>query len=169
MQDSMAVGQSPFQLGGVGTATSGVPITPPSPSLPSVVSAITRAHDHAQALYSQTAKASASLATIRSGLATLAGKGDLVSGEDVVNEAGKMVASGTHSPMEMATLLSDMPQGGPALASWVQGHLAKLAQNEQTVAPLHSVARHELGASGLRALAAHSVIPNLSQETSGNA
>lgn len=119
----------------------------------SLTSALAQAHQSASAMFDQTAQATSNIATVNSALERLSKLGDLVKDEDVVEEAGKLVATGTHSPVEMATLLSEMPQGSPAIANWIQQLYQQSTANMEKVAQLHNIARHEMGSSGLRLLA----------------
>lgn len=92
----------------------------------------------------------------RKGLEALTGLGDMIGPEDVVREAGKLVAGG-EDPLVMAGLLADMPQdGGPqAIQGWVAQHAMQAAQTEAMIQHTHALLGHELGVSALHVLQAH--------------
>lgn len=117
-----------------------------------IVAAMAQSHDHAKALYDRTSQAMEHLHDLGSKLSELGKLGDQVSPSNVIETAGDLVASGRFSPTEMAGYLVDMPPGGQALAGWVQQHLQNNQANLAQVKPMHELARHEMGASALRAL-----------------
>lgn len=124
------------------------------PMDPKTLSVLQGAHDTATGMFGMTSKAIQHLTQRIQGLDSLFKLGDAVSPEDVIGEAGKMVASGAHTPVEMAGVLADMPtSGGQALAQWVQGHMQEAQGMLQQVQSAHALARHEMGVSGLRLLA----------------
>ena len=112
---------------------------------------------HAEALFDKTSKARKDIGVLQSGLAKLMKLGDLVTPEDVIEQAGKLVAKG-FEPMILAGYLADMPEagGGEALAGWVAQHVQTADQNAQQIDQLHQQARHQLGTSSLSVLQAHS-------------
>lgn len=124
------------------------------PQDPRLLEALQMAHNSATGMFGMTSKAVQHLTQRYQGLQELYKLGDGVTAEDVIQEAAKLVSSGS-SPTEMAAALADMPQGGQALAGWVQQKLATTVQSMQKVQSAHAIARHEMGVSGLRLLAAH--------------
>lgn len=138
---------------------------------PDIGAALEKAHSMAKAMYKQTAKASAHLRSMNKALSGLAKMGDMVTPEEVVEAAGELVATGTHSPTEMATVLADMPQGGQALAAWIDQHLENNENMLGQLAQMHKLAQHEMGASALRLLLweGKNAPPNAAAEPQGPA
>src|SRR5271163_229728 len=120
---------------------------------------LTQVHDQARARFDATSKATKSVDQFQSGLGALSKMGDSVTPEDVIQEAGKLVAGG-QDPATLAGFLADMPSsGGQALAGWVEAHLQTVQQAEAQTAAAHGQARHALGVSALHGLIAHSLNP----------
>ena len=134
------------------------PSAPPADPIASLQSRLLASHAQARAAFDKTGSATTMLDRVRTGLTQLAALGDLVTPEDVVGEAGKLVAHGA-DPLALAGLLADMPQngGGQALAGWVNQHATVVAQREAQVAQAHAAAKHALGVSALHVLQAHGV------------
>lgn len=116
---------------------------------------VKQAHDTARAMFNRTSEAMKHLGTISAKLGDLAKLGDVVTPEEVLKAAGELVAGGTFTPHEAAVTLADMPDNGVALGGWVQQHLANTQELGQKLGQMHALARHELGASGMRLLAMH--------------
>lgn len=110
--------------------------------------------ERAHAVFGKLAEARSTLDKAREGLTSLRKLGDLVTQDDVIKEAGKLVAHGL-SPMAMAKMLSDMPEKGEELQAWLVQHAAGLAQREAQLEPVLAGARHEMGVTALRALFGH--------------
>jgi len=138
-----AAGQAPAPQPGGSLMPASDPLAP-----------LSAAHDQASAQYTKLVEAQTKLDHIRSGLAELARLGDTISTDDVVKEAGKLVASGV-SPMELAELLADMPPGGPGLAAWVSQHATSAAMNEAKLGQMVQMSRHQMGTKALQLLAGH--------------
>jgi hypothetical protein len=138
--------------------------TPPDP-----IEMMHSQHVNMKALFDMTAEKMAHQGAIREALQGLASKGDMVSAEDVIKGAGDMVARGAYSAQEMARVLADMPQSGQALAQWVKARLQQNIVMGQQLAQAHSLARHELGVSGLRYLAHQAASQNRNQIIPGSA
>ena len=134
---------------------SGSQAQPPAAPNP-MLTAMASAHGQARARFGQTREATGNAQLVRSALDSLLERGDTVRPEDVIDEAGRVVAGGI-DPMQMATLLADMPEGGPALQGWLQAHEQQFAQQQAQLAQAHEAARHQLGTSAIRMLAAHVV------------
>lgn len=129
---------------------------------PNIHDALSSAHDTAQALFKHTSMLTKRMEGVGQELNKLTKLGDTVTPEDVIEGVGNLVAKGS-DPMQMTNVLADMPQGGVALASWVQQHAQQQAQVTQQFEMQHKLAQHELGASALRALAGHTgVLPGAS-------
>jgi hypothetical protein len=107
-------------------------------------------HDAALSMYDKTSEWMWHQQTLADALSKLGKLGDLVTADDVIKAAGKLVSTGTHSPMEMASILADMPQAGSsAIASWLQTLAAKNAQTTQQVTAMHKQAQHKLGVAAM--------------------
>lgn len=113
-------------------------------------------HDRARGQFDKLAEARRTLDAARAELTSLTKLGDLVTPEDVIKGAGKLVAGGL-SPMALAKLLSDMPEKGEELQAWLIGHVQGLEQREAQLEPVLGAARHQLGVAAMRALIGHSV------------
>lgn len=117
--------------------------------------AVAQWHSRNRAMYEETGKALKQLDHIRKGLERLADKQDVVTMEDVVEEAGKLVAHGI-DPVALAGILADAPQegGGEALGGWVATHAQTAAQGEQAMIVQHNIAKHDMGVSAIHMLMA---------------
>lgn len=115
-------------------------------------------HGRNKAAFEATNKALAGMDSLRQSLARLTEKGDVVTPEDVIEEAGKLVGRGL-DPMALAGVLADMPQqgGGQALAGWLAQHAMAAAASEQQIKAQNNVARHAMGVSALHELMGHSI------------
>lgn len=112
------------------------------------------AHSYHKAVHAKLSNADRLLKRIREEMDKLVTMGDVVSPEDVVAAAGRVVGHGVPAK-EMATLLATMPtQAGQGLAQWVQLHHGQLQQEEAMVAQAKEAALHRMGTSAVRALAA---------------
>jgi hypothetical protein len=143
--------------GGGGGAPPGLGPQMPT-GLDGAMQALQKGHGQARAAFEQTSKAVAQMDHVRKGLEKLSDRGDMVTPEDVIGEASKLVAHGI-DPMALATILADMPQegGGEALGGWVTAHAVSAAQAEQQLMQARAVAQHELGVSAVHMLTAHDV------------
>lgn len=103
-------------------------------------------------------KAHALLGATRAEMDTLAGMGDMVSQEDVIRGASKLVAAGL-SAGAVAGMLADMPADGKALAGWVAQQDQQVKQREAQLAPARALAAHQVASAGLRTLIGHAVAP----------
>jgi hypothetical protein len=119
-------------------------------------SRLLQAHAMAKAQFDKTSDLVARADRVRSGLQSLTALGDMITPEDVIKEAGKLVAGGA-DPLVLAGVLADMPQngGGEALQGWVGMHVQQAAAAEQQVMQVHALAQHHLGTTALHALQAH--------------
>jgi len=115
---------------------------------------VDQAHSEHQQLasgYKKLTEAKTLLDKVRAGMDSLAALGDMVSHEDVVKEAGKLVAAGL-DPSAMASILADMPPEGEALQAWVTQHDQQIAQREQQLEQVQGLVRHEMGTSAMKVL-----------------
>lgn len=117
-----------------------------------------QAHDTSKAQFGKLAEARGMLDRARVELESLGKLGDMITQEDVIKGAGKLVAAGL-SPMALAKLLSDMPEKSEPLAAWVQGHAQQLAAREAQLDPVLAQARHGLGVTAMRSLLVHQLVP----------
>lgn len=81
--------------------------------------------------------------------------GDLVTEEDIVRSASKIVAAGAE-PMTIAGVLADMPTGTEAMKEWIAGKEQEFRQKEAQLGQVLGLVRHETGLAALRLLAADS-------------
>lgn len=114
-------------------------------------------HTRIKAAYEESGKQLRNLDIIRDALDRLSDKQDMVTMEDIIGEAGKLVAKGI-DPVALAGVLADAPQegGGQALAGWVDNHAANAQRAEQALGVQRNNLRLQLGASGVHLLMAHS-------------
>lgn len=113
------------------------------------------AHETAAAQAAQTQAAVEMLEHVKLGLDSLRKLGDMVQPEDVIHEAGVLVARGAPAG-QMAALLADMPtSGGPGLQAWVAGHEAQVAQKEAQLLPAHAALGHRAALAGLQLIQGH--------------
>jgi hypothetical protein len=134
--------------------------------MPDPLSGIAQAHNAAKVRLAKTTQATQMLGSIRSELEHLAGMEDMVTQDDVVKSAGKLVGAGA-TPNELASLLADMPPDGQGLANWVQDHLASVDAREAQVGPAHEMAKHSVAATGIQMLTGQHVMG--AQQTPGPA
>lgn len=136
----------------------------PGPSAPTPSQAhmapLAKNHQAVSAMFDATQKALKQSANVRQELDKLTGMGDVVTGEDVIEGAGRIVAKGG-DPLAMAGVLADMPSegGSAALAGWIAQHDMAAKQHEAMLQAANEVARHQLGVSSLHMIAAHSMNP----------
>ncbi len=114
-------------------------------------------HDRVKGQFDKLVEARRTLDAARVELTSLTKLGDLVTPEDVIKGAGKLVATGL-SPMALAKLLSDMPEKGEELQAWLVGHIQGLEAREQQLEPVLGAARHQLGVAAMRTIIGHSMV-----------
>jgi hypothetical protein len=119
---------------------------------------LSSAQDQASAQFDKLGKLKKTADQMRVGLQALSKLGDMVSVEDVVKEAGKLVGKG-YDAKQMAGLLADMPTtgGGAALAGWVKLNAAKAAQTELQLLQVHDQVRHQMGVAALKTVIGHTM------------
>ena len=113
-------------------------------------------HMRNKAAYAATSKALKQLDVIRKGLSKLADKQDMVTLDDVIEEAGKLVSHGI-DPVSLAGILAEAPQegGGEALGGWVASHAQTAMQAEQQMTVQRNLIQHQMGVSATHLLMAH--------------
>jgi len=115
---------------------------------------LTDAHDTSKATFNKLAESRSLLDKVRVEMTTLSKLGYLVTEEDVIKGAGKLVAAGL-SPMALAKLMSDLPDNGPGIGAWLSSHASAIATREAQLTPVLEAARHSLSVSAMRVLAGH--------------
>lgn len=105
--------------------------------------------DQAAARFSKMKEATAKLAVVRKELDGLSALGDTVTQDDIVKASSSLVAAGLGA-VQVAGLLADMPDGGPALQAWVQQHDQQTRVREQQAEQALAITRHEMGLTALR-------------------
>lgn len=97
-------------------------------------------------------------------LSKLVDMGDMVTQEDVIKAASKIVASGVDAK-GVAAMLADMPEKGELLAPWLQQHKEQIDAKEQQLTQVTEDVRHHMGVSALQQLLQGQEAPS---EASGN-
>lgn len=128
-----------------------------------VLQALADAHASARSQFDQVDAAKQMLDHVKTGLDKLTQLGDMVTPEDVIEEAGRLVARGAPAG-QMAALLADMPDaGGPALQGWLAQHEQMVVQKEAQLMPAHQLLGHRAAVAGLQLLAGHSAMSQMPQ------
>jgi len=114
-------------------------------------------HQRNKSMFKQSGDALKKLDVVRKSLERLQDKQDVVTMDDIVQEAGKLVSHGI-DPMALAGILADAPQegGGEALGGWVAQHAQAAAQGEQALMQHHSDNAHNMAVSALQLMMVHS-------------
>lgn len=121
-----------------------------------MLDALQAQHEGAVAQHQQVRQIDQLLQDTREQLDKLIQLGDMVTPEDVIKGAGHLAGRGA-SPMELAKLLSDMPEDGPSLANWLSVHEQTVAAKEAAMRPAVTATRHAMGLSAMRLLVAHAM------------
>ena len=117
------------------TQNAGHPLDPHLPVLSQTAQA-------AKAKFDQTSSAKRRTQGALTELEQLQALGDTVTPENIIQGAGKLVASG-ESPQQMAALLADMPQGScQVLQGWLSQHIQQLTQALAQLEPHHQFRDH---------------------------
>lgn len=132
------------------------------PETDGLLDGLSEQHSQNKAKFNKLADAKKMLDKVRVELTGLARLGDVVTQDDVIKSAAKLVTGGL-APAAVAGLLADMPENSQALQGWVQGHVQEVSQREAQLAPVLASARHQMGVSALRVLAGHHLIPQQGQ------
>lgn len=128
-----------------------------------VLQALADAHSSARSQFDQVDLTKQMLDHVKGSLDKLVQLGDMVTPEDVIEEAGRLVARGAPAG-QMAALLADMPDaGGPALQGWLAQHEQMVAQKEAQLMPVHGLLGHRAAVAGLQLLAGHSAMSQMPQ------
>lgn len=120
-----------------------------------LIQSMQQQHSAAQAKLDKMQEISDQASAVSTQLKHLTTLGDLVTEEDVVKSASKIVAAGVPA-MSMATLLADMPSGQEALSAWIAGQAQQFQAKEAQIQQLMGVTRYETGLAALRLLSAES-------------
>lgn len=112
------------------------------------------AQQHAQNVnqFQKLSGAQAHIADMQKALAPMAALGQSVSRDDIMEQIMQLVERGRLSSKEAAIAMGQMPLQGPALAEWVQGHLARYAQLQQKLGGLHEQARQNMVSTAVHGL-----------------
>lgn len=121
-----------------------------------MLDALQAQHEGAVAQHEQVRSIDRLLQDTRAQLDKLIQLGDLVTPEDVIKGAGHLAGKGA-SPMELAKLLSDMPQDGPGLSNWLGQHEKMVTQREAQMRAASNATRHAMGLNAMRLLVAHAM------------
>lgn len=140
-------------------------------SFAQAVPQLAMSHDIARQQFNITQKGMNQYVLLKRELTSLAQMGDMVTADDVVNSAGKLVAAG-FDPRKMATLLADMPEGGQALSAWLGKTAAQATINHAKLSQTHEGFRHNLGIEAMKSLGAQHIAgpdPSIPLAAGGNA
>jgi hypothetical protein len=124
-----------------------------APAAPPSIQDLVQQHNQLSAAYKQLSAAAKQMEMVRKQLDELVELGDTVTTEDVVKSAGKLVAGGMPA-LEVAKLLSEMPDSGQPLASWLQDKDEMVAANEQQKEQILPLVQHQLGVSSVQVMQA---------------
>lgn len=111
-------------------------------------------HGGAMAQYEKLTKADATLKSVRKILDRLAGLGDMIQEDDVMDAASGLVAAGLTSAA-VAGLLADAPANPEGLQQWVQQHDTDVTKREAQLQQVLANTRHSLAVTGMKTLAGH--------------
>jgi hypothetical protein len=130
----------------------------------------------AKAAYADTKKALKGVDLVRKGLEHLSDKQDMVTMEDIISEAGKLVAHGL-DPVALAGVLASAPVngGGEALGGWIASHAQAAMRGEQALLAQHNLNRYQVSVAGIHLLMAHAnaqkmtgMVPPMGKVPDGN-
>lgn len=121
----------------------GTPSSAPSSAPPSPESLMSK--------YQKLMQAGETLSSVRVGLDKLSTLADTITQEDVIKEAGVLVAKGL-TPTSVAGLLADMPENSEQLAQWVAKHDQDVTQREAQLEQVTNGIRHQLGVQAIHGL-----------------
>lgn len=111
--------------------------------------------DAAKAQFDKVKQASQQIASVRKGLEGLAALQDTVTMDDVVEEAGGLVAAGIPA-IQVASTLADVPEQPSQIQAWLQEQLQKLAPQEAQIKAVLDQSGHRLATTALGSVLAHS-------------
>lgn len=110
-----------------------------------------QAHTGAVTQWDKMKEGQAALKNTREQLDKLVALGDMVTGDDVLDAATELVASG-QSAATLAGLLADMPQDGPSLQQWILSQDQRVEQQEQAVEQGAKLAQHQVAVTAAQLL-----------------
>lgn len=92
------------------------------------------------------------IADMQKALGKVAPLGQNVSRDDIMEQLMQLIESGRISSKEAAIAIGSMPMQGPALAEWVQGHLARYAQLQHQLGAMHEQVRQNMVSNAVHGL-----------------
>lgn len=101
--------------------------------------------------YGKLREARGRMDVIKNVLGKLVSMGDMVTQEDVIKSASKIVAAGVE-PKGIAAMLADMPEKGELIAPWLAQHQEEIAQKEQQLDSVMGEVQHHMGTEAMRQL-----------------
>lgn len=101
-----------------------------------------------EAFYDKLQQAQGKIDVVQNVLGQLMQMGDMVTQEDVIKGASRIVSAGV-SPEGMASLLADMPDKQEMLGPWLMEHKATFDKQEQAIKALSGSVRHQMGAEAM--------------------
>lgn len=101
--------------------------------------------------YDRLREARGRMDTIQNVLGGLVKMGDMVTQEDVIKAASKIVASGVDAK-GMAAMLADMPEKGELIAPWLAQHAQQINAKEQQLNEVLGSVQHHMGVQAVRQL-----------------
>lgn len=101
--------------------------------------------------YDRLREARGRMDTIQNVLGGLVKMGDMVTQEDVIKAASKIVAAGV-SPEGMASMLADMPEKSELIAPWLAQHAEQINAKEQQLDEVMGTVQHHMGVQAMRQL-----------------
>lgn len=138
-----------------GTPQAGGQGNTPMPMENQIASAANAAHARVRAFYDKIQESRNTLGHVRQEMDRLMKMGDMVTEEDVIQGAGRLVGHGLGAE-RLAEMLATMPTtGGQALAGWVAQQDSTVSAAEFRVKHQEIGAAHALGTAALRGLAAN--------------
>lgn len=101
------------------------------------------------AKYEKLMQAGEMLSRVRESMDALVALQDVVTPEDVIDQAGKLVSAGLDSSSVVA-ILAEMPDNSEALQAWVQTQNANVQEREAQLEEVTRDIRHQMGVVGLK-------------------
>lgn len=107
------------------------------------------------ARFSKLKEAKAQIKAVKSNFGDLVNLQDTIKPDDVVKASGNIVGAGIPA-VQMATILSEMPEQPTQLQGWVMGKYKEAIAGEQQILQGLASVRHELITASFESLIAHS-------------
>lgn len=133
-------------------------LVPGPQGAPPLTDSLSQSLSEAQVKHSGLAETARKSEVIRTGLDALVAKGDMITIDDVVDEAATLIAEGADAKI-LATVLATMPTSGNSgeLQAWVAQRDAEWTHAEHMLQVHLRIAGHDLGVRAIRALAGHAL------------